>query len=219
MLFEYATIVLTYEHSDLFLLTVFSLLCLNVTNGNVLNARSLLLNKNAGLYEVPNPIHAAHRPLPLFLLWTWAWFLRACWLTLDNPAPLGRNWFMIPRTHMSISTKRMFLFKASMSFISSSVKEKSKIWNNRNKKTDIWNSRRWVKLGIRERGQQWEPFKDYGHLCKCPKGTRQMLGGHPTYGELEFFLPLVFKTILLGTSCNKFQVFWNNMHSEHFLKF
>ena len=48
MLFEYATIVLTYEHSDLFLLTVFSLLCLNVTNGNVLNARSLLLNKNAG---------------------------------------------------------------------------------------------------------------------------------------------------------------------------
>ena len=85
-------------------------------------------------------------------------------------------------------------------------------------KKHIWN-RRWVELGIWGRGQQWEPFKDYGHLCKCPKGTRQMLGGHPTYGELEFFLPLVFKTILLGTSCNKFQVFWNNMHSEHFLKF
>ena len=71
-LFEYATVVLTYERSDLFLLTVFNLLCLNLTNGNVLNARILLLNKNVGLYEAPNPGHAAHRPLPLFLLWTWS---------------------------------------------------------------------------------------------------------------------------------------------------
>lgn len=73
-------------------------------------------------------------------------------------------------------------------------------------------------LGSGSEASSGSPSKIYEHLCKCLRGVGLVRGGHPTHVEVEFFLPFVFKTILLGTSWKKFQMFWNNTHSEHLLK-
>lgn len=115
---------------------------------------------------------------------------------------------------MSSSTKRTFLFKTSISFISSSVRKKSKIWNNRNKRP-FWRyklDQAWDE----GRSQQWEPFKElwtsakiYDHPCGLwaqEGGIGLVLDCHLTRVELEFCPALCLWDNPAGTPCQEFQM-------------
>lgn len=133
---------------------------------------------------------------------------------------------------MSISTKRTFLFKASMSFISSSVKEKSKIWNNRNKQTNKKQKQTFgivvgeSSLGLGRGTSSGNPSEIYGHLCKCPRGAGQVLEATPPMGSWNSFCPWSLRQSCWGHLAINFKcseticiqnISWNSRSKEFLL--